>query len=52
MKIEVDEKLCKRIKKVITQSDMRLIYESEKQFVNIAVLGLLKNEEYTITHKY
>ncbi len=42
---KIDEYLLKRVKSLIKHKDKKIIYSSSKQFINIAVLKLLKKEE-------
>ena len=43
--VKIDKELLVRIKKLTKKSSKRIKYSSAKQFVNIAVLELLEEEE-------
>lgn len=43
--VKIDKQLLERIEKITKDKDKKIIYSSRKQFVNIAVLKLLKKEE-------
>ena len=43
--VKIDEDLLKRVIAIIKDKDKKIKYSNAKQFVNVAVLGLLKKEE-------
>lgn len=43
--VKIQKDLLSRIEKLIKNKDKKIIYSSRKQFVNIAVLKLIKKEE-------
>ena len=43
--VKIQKDLLSRIEKLIKDKDKKIIYSSRKQFVNIAVLKLIKKEE-------
>jgi len=43
--VKIDKQLLERLKKLIAKDSKKIKYSSAKQFVNIAVLDLLEEEE-------
>lgn len=43
--VKIDIGLLERVNKLIKKKDKKIEYASKKQFINIAVLKLLKREE-------
>ena len=43
--VKIDRKLLRRVKKLIKKESKKIQYASAKQFVNIAVMKLLNEEE-------
>ena len=43
--VKIDENLLKRVKILIQDKDKKIKYSTSKQFINIAVLKLLEEEE-------
>lgn len=43
--VKIDKNLLIRVEKLIKNKDKKIVYSSRKQFINIAVLKLLKKEE-------
>jgi len=43
--VKIDDDLLERIRKLIKRKDKKIKYANRKQFVNVAVLELLENEE-------
>ena len=43
--VKIQKDLLSRIERLIKDKDKKIIYSSRKQFVNIAVLKLIKKEE-------
>lgn len=43
--VKIDEQLLLRIKKLFNEDEIKLQYPTIKHFVNVAVLGLLKEKE-------
>ena len=46
--VKIDEKLLKRIKKLIQDDSKKIKYSTLKQFINISVLELLEKEEKSV----
>lgn len=42
--VKIDEDLLKKVKNLIKEKSMKIKYSNAKQFVNIAVLEKLENE--------
>lgn len=42
--VKIDAELLRRIKKLLRNVPHRILYTNVKQFVNIAILGLLEQE--------
>ena len=42
--VKIDEELLKKVKKLVSSKENRIKYSNAKQFVNIAVLEKLENE--------
>ncbi len=42
--VKIDEDLLKKVKKLVNSKENRIRYSNAKQFVNIAVLEKLNNE--------
>lgn len=43
--VKIDKDLLEKVEKIISAKSKKIIYPSKKQFVNIAVLKLLEEEE-------
>lgn len=43
--VKIDKDLLSRVEKLIKKREKRIKYAHKKQFVNVAVLNLLKKEE-------